>query len=218
MKKYLVLLLLLFVVTGCDKSYINKEDYNSIFDTFLSNSTSLVNKYSTGYKYYLPSGIRVIKSGDYNEELYYNGYRYYMYLDIVSYYYKNDIEYTIDNSLFYSKELDYNGIKGYVKIVKDDDLYKIEMYYNYAKIETYVDKDNLGQTLINMCYILNSIKYNDSIIELYVGSEETKLNEEVYDFYTPRKEGNFINYINQFDDYEDYEEVNENNIGNEGNE
>ena len=91
------------------------------------------------------------------------------------------------------------------------------MYYNYSKIEAYVSEEDLGQNLINICTILNSIKFNDSVIDMYVGSNDITLNEETYDFYKPRKEGNFINYINQYDEYEDVE-INENNIGNEGNE
>ncbi len=220
MKKCLVLLLCIFVLTGCVKNDINVKNYDSIFDTFLSEKTTLVNNYSVGYKYYLPSGVRVIKSNDYNEKLYYNGYEYYLYVDLVSYYYKNDINYVENSSSFYSKKLSYNGINGYVQIDKSNDLYKVSVYYNYAKIETYVDHDNLGQNLINICYILNSIKFNDSVIELYVGTENVNLKEEAYDFYTPKKKGgNFIDYINKYDEYESSDEIqDENNIGNEGNE
>ena len=39
--------------------------------------------------------------------------------------------------------------------------------------------------------------------------------EEKFDFYTPKKEGNFIDYINKYDDYK--VKSDENNIGNEGN-
>lgn len=217
MKKIVLVFITLLLLTGCT-SEIDMNNYDKLIDSFLSKNTSLVNNYSSGYKYYLPTGVRVIESKDYNEKLYYNGYNYYMFVDIVSYYYKNDINYTESKNLYYSKKLDYNGKKGYIEISQIDNLYKISMYYNYTKIEAYVDKDNLSQSIINICNILNSIKYNDSIINLYVGSGETALNEETYDFYKPRKEGNFINYINQFDIYEEKEKINENNIGNEGNE
>ena len=215
MRKILILFLFLFILTGCSKSDINKHNYDEIFDTFLSKKTSLVNNYSVGYKYYLPNGVRVTKSNENNDVLYYNGNNYYLYVDVVSYYYKTKIDYTPNNSLFYSKKLDYNDITGYVEISKVDELYKVVVYYNYSKIETYVEKDDIGQTLINICYILNSIKYNDPVIEMSIGSEDTKLNEETYDFYTPRKkEGNFIDYINKYDEYVEDEVVDENNIGN----
>lgn len=214
MKRFLTLILCLFVLTGCNNA-INVNNLDSIFDVFLEDTTRLVNNYSVGYKYYIPSGVRVISSDNYNEKLYYDGYYYYLYVDASSYYYKSDLEYTVDSNLYYSKKLDYNGISGYVEINKQDDLYRVEVYYNYAKIETIVDYDSLGQNMINICYILNSINFNDSVIEMELGTESDLLNEEVYDFYTPRKEGNFIDYINKYDEYIDIDD--ENNIGNEGN-
>ena len=216
MKKIIAILLCLFIVTGCDNK-IDMNNYDLIVNKFLNKNTSLTNNYSVGYKYYLPTGVKVVESKDFNEKLYYNGYNYYMFVDIVSYYYKNDINYTLNDNSIYSKNLEFNGIKGYIEISKSNDLYKISMYYNYSKIEAYVSEEDLGQNLINICTILNSIKFNDSVIDMYVGSNDITLNEETYDFYKPRKEGNFINYINQYDEYEDVE-INENNIGNEGNE
>lgn len=216
MKKIIAILLCLFIVTGCDNK-IDMNNYDLIVNKFLNKNTSLANNYSVGYKYYLPTGVKVVESKDFNEKLYYNGYNYYMFVDIVSYYYKNDINYTSNDNSIYSKNLEFNGIKGYIEISKSNDLYKISMYYNYSKIEAYVSEEDLGQNLINICTILNSIKFNDSVIDMYVGSNDITLNEETYDFYKPRKEGNFINYINQYDEYEDVE-INENNIGNEGNE
>jgi len=215
MKKILILILCLFVLTGCSSS-IDINNYDSIFDTFLNETTTLVNNYSNGYKYYLPNGVRVIKSDNYNEKLYYNGYYYYLFVDVVSYYYKTDVDYNINLDAYYSKYLDYNGIKGYIEIEEIKDLYKVKLYYNYSYVETYVDYDNLGQTLINICYIVNSIKFNDAVTEIKVGNEQTNLSEEIFDFYTPRKEGNFIDYINQYDEYKEVSD--ENNIGNEGNE
>lgn len=215
MKKILILILCLFVLTGC-KNSIDITNYDSIFDSFLYEKTKLVNNYSSGYKYYLPNGVRVIKSENYNEKLYYDGYEYYLFVDIVSYYYKIDIDYDINPNIYYSKKLEYKDNKGYVEIDKVDELYKINVYYNYSSIETYVEEKDIGQTLINICYILNSIKFNNAVTELKVGNNETTLTEETFDFYTPRKEGNFIDYINKYDEYKEVSD--ENNIGNEGNE
>ena len=216
MKKILILIICLFVLTGCNKEKVLLNDFDSILDTFLKNNTSLVNNYSKGYKYYLPSGVRVIDSNNYNEKLYYNGNYYYLFVDVVSYYYDMNLDYSFDSNKYYSKELNYNGKEGYVEITQEEDLYKVEFYYNYAKIEAYVDYDILGQTLINICYILNSVKFNDSVTKATIGDSDDKLTEETFDFYTPRKEGNFIDYINKYDEYK--EVTDENNIGNEGNE
>lgn len=217
MKKILVLVLCLFALTGCNKVNIDMDNYDFILNTFLGKPTSLVNNYSKGYKFYLPVGVKVISSDNYNEKLYYDGYYYYMHLDVVSYYYNMDVEYTVDSSLFYSKSLEYNGIKGYVEVDKEKELYRVKVYYNYSYIETYVSYDDLGQTLINICYILNSVKFNDSVTKLEFGDNDSMMSEETYDFYTPREEGNFIDYINKYDEYEE-DISDENNIGNEGNE
>ena len=72
-----MLLLCVLILTGCSKTEIDINNYSAIFDTFLSMNTTLVNNYSTGYKYYLPTGVRVIKSNDYNDVLSYDGYNYY---------------------------------------------------------------------------------------------------------------------------------------------
>ena len=214
MKKILLLLLTLFLVTGCESANntVNKIDVDKIFNTFLSKDTKLVNTSSNGYKYYLPSGVRLIESNNYNDKLFYNGYYYYLFIDTVSYYYNTSPEYNINSSLFYSNILSYNGKTGYAEIEENDGLYRIKIYYNYASIETYVDYGNIKQTITNMCYILNSIKFNDVIIKLTVGDDDTLLTEETFDFYTPRKEGNFIDYINKYDQYE---EKKENGLGNE---
>lgn len=217
MKKVIFLFLLLLLATGCSKENIDINNYENIFDTFLSKPTELVNNYSSGYKYYLPSGVRVVDSKDYNDKLYYNGDYYYLFVDVVSYYYKNDIDYEKSSQAIFSKSLNYNGKEGYAEVVKDNDLYKISVYYNYSKIEGYVEYDNIGQSLINMCYILNSIKFNDAVIELSVGNDSIIFTEETYDFFTPRKKGgNFIDYIKLYDEYK--EVTDENNIGNKGNE
>ena len=70
--------------------------------------------------------------------------------------------------------------------------------------------------LINICCILNSVKFNDAVTNATIGDSDAILDEETFDFYTPRKEGNFIDYINKYDEY--HEVNDENNIGNEGNE
>jgi len=217
MKKVLALLVCVFILSGCSNTLvIGENDIDLIFKKFLSSETSLVNNYSKGYKYYLPTGVKVKDTSEYNEVLNYDGYNYYLYVDIVSYYYKTNPEYVVNNSFYFSKKLNYNGKQGYAEIEKINDKYRVEIFYNYAKIEAIVDSNNLRNTLVNISYILNSIKFNDAIVELAVGEDKDTLKEEKFDFYTPKKEGNFIDYINRYDDYED-EEVNdnENNIGNE---
>lgn len=215
MRKFIILILCLFVLTGCNNA-VNMNDYDSIFKTFLGKETSLVNVYSKGYKYYLPSGVKLVKSNNYNEKLQYDDSYYYMFVDMVSYYYGTKIDYTIDPSLYYSNVLEYNDTLGYVEISKEDDLYRIKVYYNYASIETYVREEDIGKNLINISCILNSLKFNDVVVKSTIEGEDVSLSEETFDFYTPRNEGKFIDYINEYDEYEEVSD--ENNIGNEGNE
>lgn len=214
MKKVMVLLISILLLTGCYNDIVS-DDTNTILNTFLGKNTKLVNTYSEGYKYYLPNEIKVEGKNDYNEVLDYNGYKYYLYVDVVGYYYKKEVDFVSNDSIYYSKYLNYNNKEGYINIEKVNDLYKIEMYYNYAKIETYVDYDNLSKTIINMCYITNSLVFNNSVTNLELNNSDDKLKEEKFDFYTPKKEGNFIDYINKYDDYK--VKSDENNIGNEGN-
>lgn len=215
MKKVLILLMFVFLLTGCTtNTSVKDRDIDEIIDTMLKTDTSLVNNASNGYKYYLPNGVKVIESNNYNEKLYYNGNYYYLYVDVVSYYYKTEVSYEEDDSLYFSKKISYNNKDGYLEIEKIDNVYRVRYVYNYSKIESYVDDENLKQTIINMSYILNSIKFNDSITELVVSDKKDSLKEEVYDFYTPRNKDNFIDYINQYDEYEE-ETIDDNNIGKE---
>ena len=213
MKKVLILLLFILTLCGCEyKSKYNEMDINKLFDTFLANNTNLANHSTNGYKYYLPRGVKVVKSKEYNEELYSNGNYYYLYIDAVGYFYKNNIDYELDDSLYFSKSFDYNNKTGYANIKKENDKYIIYVYYNYASIETYASEENLKNSIVNICYILNSIKFNDSITNYAIGDDRGKLKEETFDFYVPKKEGNFIDYINKYDEYVD-EKNTEGNIG-----
>lgn len=212
MKRVLLLLVSITLLCGCTKNVDFKEkDIDNLFNTYLSEDTSLVNQVSNGYKYYIPTGVKLLKSSNYNEELCYNGNTYYLHVDVINYYYKIRIEYEEDESLYFSKKLSYNNKEGYVEITKKDEQYLVSIYYNYAKIETYTNEKDLKNTIINLCYLLNSIKYNDSIIAFTVGEDNMEFKEEDFIFFTPKEDKNFIDYINEYDEY--VEEEIESNIG-----
>ena len=212
MKRVLLLLVSIILLCGCTKNVDFKEkDIDNLFNTYLSEDTSLVNQVSNGYKYYIPTGVKLLKSSNYNEELCYNGNTYYLHVYVINYYYKIRIEYEEDESLYFSKKLSYNNKEGYVEITKKDEQYLVSIYYNYAKIETYTNEKDLKNTIINLCYLLNSIKYNDSIIAFTVGEDNMEFKEEDFIFFTPKEDKNFIDYINEYDEY--VEEEIESNIG-----
>lgn len=215
MKKFLLILVILLTLSGCmSVSKFNQRDIDVLLNKLLKTNTSLVNTSSSGYKYYLPIGVELLDSNNYNDKLYSNGDYYYLYVDLVSYYYEAIESFEENPFLYYSKAIDYNNKKGYLNITDTNDgLYKVEFVYNYSKIEAFIKQDNLKNAIINMSYILNSIKFNNSTSSVEVGDINEKFSEDSFDFLKPRKEGNFIDYKNQYGEYE--EELTDSNIGNE---
>lgn len=215
MKKVILTLFIIIFLSGCmQASEFKSNDVDNVLNRLLEESTKLVNTSSKGYKYYLPLGVELINSNDYNEELYSHGDYYYLYIDLVNYYYDEDIDYIPNDYLFYSKRINYNDISGYLDIEELSDSYKIDFVYNHSKIEAFVRKENLKRAIINMCYILNSIKFNKNLSSLEIGDINEQFNEEVFGFYTPKKIGNFIEYIEEYGNYEEPTD-NTGNIGNE---
>ena len=83
----------------------------------------------------------------------------------------------------------------------------MEIFYNYAKIESYVNEDNLNEALYNSIKILASIEYNDKVLSTTIGENVLDYQEEVYDFFdSKREEGNFLDYIEEYDVYDDSED------------
>ncbi len=204
MKKLFLVLALVILFTGCDVKNITDKDIENIIDESLELKVQGSNNNFKGYKYYIPRGFMLQNKKGNNYMLLSNGDYYYLYVDIVSYFHKKDIETTFEDDLYFSKELSYNDIKGYVKVSKPkNDLYYIEMVYNYSKIETYVKKENLEYALKNSLKILASIKYNDVILDTLIGEKTLSYEEEVYNFFeSKREEGNFLDYIEEYDAYD----------------
>lgn len=201
--KWLILILSLFLITGCSITKVNDNDYNSIINTMLKNKKEVTNTYSLGYEYYLPRNIKIDNVSDYNVILYTNKIKYYLYVDVISYYHKVDIPYTKYKKAYYAKELKFNGKKGYIEINKTGDKYFVEMMYNYSKIETYVDKREISQVLIDMCYILNNVRYNDKVIGNIIDSDSFSSDIEQFDIFGPKRdEGQYLDYIKEYDNYD----------------
>lgn len=208
MKKFILVLALVILFTGCDIKEITDKDINNVIDETLKNDVQGSNNNFKGYKYYIPRGYSLQNKKGNNYMLLSNGDYYYLYVDIVSYFHKKEINTTFESDLYFSKEINYNDIKGYVKVGKpENDVYYIEMAYNYGKIEAYVKKENLENALKSSIKILASIKYNDIILDTMIGEKTLSYEEEVYNFFeSKREEGNFLDYIEEYDAY-DKEEV-----------
>jgi len=218
MKKIVILLCLLVFTTGCTISKIDVNHRDNMLKVALEQDINLFNRVSKGYKYYLPKGISLLDYKEYNETLYSNSNKYYLYIDVISYHYKIDKKYIANNTLEYSKVLNYNGKLGLLEIQKQEDKYYILYEYNYAKIEAIVKENEINETIMNMSYILSSIQYNDVVIDSLVGENVLDFKEEKYEIEKPKEnENTFLDYVNTYDKYkgeevEDTDTIKNNNV------
>ena len=145
MKRLLIVLCVLLLTTGCTIVRIDTNSTDNIIDVVLSKENKLYNQVGRGYKYYIPKGVSYIDTNDTNDKLYSNGVYYYLYIDIINYY--NNKDYVIPNNEghYYFKEINVNGKKGYVDIIKDGDKYLINFVYNYAILEAKVELKQISK-------------------------------------------------------------------------
>ena len=202
--KKTILFLFILLFTGCSMVNINTNNYLKNINTILKRNSKYTSDNAIGYQYKLPIGVTKIESNEFNEVLKCNDSRYYLYADVVSYYYKTENKYKVDKKAFLSSKLEYKDKSGYVEVNEDNGKYFVEMMYNYSKIEGYVDKKDLRDTLNNMAYILSSIKYNDNVIENLLGEEKYNLSaNQKYNIFNVKKNNNrsFIKYASEYDTY-----------------
>ena len=185
MKKLIVLLSMVVVLTtGCSVYELDNTNISKNIKVLLSHNSNLHNVNYDGYRYYLPKGVSFVNKDSYNALLKdMNNNRYYMYVDVISYYHKKENDYEINNDSHYSQRLDYNNKTGYVQIDEIDDKYFIQFVYNYVKIEAYVSKKDLTDSITNICYILRSVKFNDSVIESLIGENALDYQEEDFSLF-----------------------------------
>ena len=189
MKKVLLLCLLL-LLTGCSVVRIDTSSVDNIVNVVLSKNNQLYNHIGKGYKYYIPRGVSYIDTNDYNDVLYSNGIYYYLYIDVISYYYDKVQQYEVNENAYYSKSISINDKEGYLEINKqDDDRYFIEFMYNYSKIEVIAEYEQINDIVLNATYILSTIKFNDNVIKAML-DDNFLSSEEKYDIFTSKKETN----------------------------
>lgn len=180
MKKVIVLLsIVLLLMTGCSIKKLDDKDFESNMNVLLSEKVSNSNVNFEGYKYYVPEGLKFVNKEEYNaifKDRFNN--KYYLYVDVISYYHKIENTYKINQDAYYSKVIDYNDKTGYLEIIESGSKYYVEFMFNYAKIEVLVDKDQLVNAMNNMCYVLRSIKFNDKVLESLVGDNVLNYTEE----------------------------------------
>ena len=201
MKKIILIIIILVFTAGCTN--INKLSYDDIVNNITTISTK-DNIYRTGYSYYLPRGMKVADSTLYNEVIEDANSKYYLYVDVVSFYKKITKEYEINNNAIYSSKINYNDKFGYVEVnLLKNDKYLVEIMYNYAKIEVIVDKSKCKEAMLSIINILKSVEYNDSIIANLMGDDILNFNEEEFNIFNTK--GSESNYLTVDNDYKEEE-------------
>ncbi len=82
MKKILVLILVCLLVSGCVN--INDSSYEQIVNVTTGSKYDVYNTYRKGYKFYLPVGLYIEDSNDYNEIIRSEKEKFYLYIDLIS--------------------------------------------------------------------------------------------------------------------------------------
>lgn len=192
--KKILLCLLVFLITGCTVVRIDTDSIDNTIAVVLSKENKLYNRVGKGYKYYVPRGVNYIDTDEYNDKLYSSGNYYYLYIDVISYYHDKKLDYQTNSNAYYSKILNYDH-QGYVEINKQDDKYLVEFMYNYAKIESLVEKDDISEVILNASYILSTMKYNNNVIKLMLDNDFFINKEEKYDIFSPKEDTtNYLDY------------------------
>ena len=84
-----------------------------------------------------------------------------MFISFYSYYQLILYTFSIQSDLYYYRDIDINGKKGYISIKQVEDRYMIDFMYNYAHIESLVTKENINSVILNSSYILSTVKFNN---------------------------------------------------------
>ena len=196
--KLISLIIVILLLSGCTKITNNLDDI--VNDTMNSNKPN-TNTVSSNYEIYIPTGVEQVSDSEYNQKFKIRHTYIYMYVDTISYYYKNMLNYKSNEDYnYYYKEVKTNNSEGYIGINKlEDDLYFCEIIYNYSKIEFYTDAYNLPVILANSLIIQKSIKYNDNLIRIELEDNVTDGREITYELDSPSKtETSFSDYLQEY--------------------
>lgn len=201
MYKKIIIVLCLFLFTGCTRTYyMNSLSYEEILNYATIEENDLHNTNNKGFKYYLPTGFSVIKDDGFNQTLTSHNNIYYLNIDIVSYYYKKGTEETKEIDDYYFHKFNKNGKDGYLRITKNNDKFFVELCYNYAIIEVEVEESEIKYAVSRGITILNSVKYNDTVIEKKLNDKDIESKETAYKIPEPKEKNetkNVLEYINE---------------------
>ena len=202
MKKMISIFLSLLLLTGCTFVDISKVSTMDIINDVLEKRVQLYNNVFEGYKFYAPRGLKVIDKNKYNCKILSEDDVLYLYVDVVSYYYKAKNTFKTDKTKVLSETINFDGKSGYIQVTEVNNKYFVELMYNYSKIETYVEKESLNESVLNMTYILSSVSYNDKVIETAIHEDALDYKEEKFDIFESKTEkSNFLQALEKYDNY-----------------
>ena len=204
--KICILLIMILAITGCVN--IKKTKYEIIINETINSRVKIYNTYRNGYKLYLPHGLYVDDSNEYNEIIRSNKYKYYLYIDVTSYLNKKNNNYSINNNANYSILINSGDKNGYLEINEKKGKYLVEIMYNYAKIEVMVDEEDLNEAVTNAMVVLTSVQYNDSVLKNLAIETTLNYKDENVDIFKSKSNGgseksNFLEYVEEYDPTED---------------
>lgn len=202
LKKIFIIMFFSLFLVGC--TMVEDMSYKDIINIFNSNPKR-ANISRRGYKYYLPNSMESINRGDYYEILKLKKSYYYLYVDMISYINKLENQYEIDSKAKYSELITIGDKYGYLEInLLENEKYLIEIMYNYAKIEVMVNEDSINEALCYSVNILNSIEYNNSVINSLLSDDTLNYTEEEFNlFETGVDNSNKLEYIEQIEETEE---------------
>ena len=202
MYKKIILIIMSFLLIGCTSNNINKLTLEEIIDSSLENENSYVNINNKGYKYNLPDEFILYEDNDYVQTLMSKNNFYFLNIDVVSYYYKNNMiqERNLKDYEYY--EFGNDDKSGYMRITRNDSKFLVELCYNYAIIEVEVEESELRYAVSRGISILNSIEYNDLVIGNYIEDNDIENRETVYNIPEPENKDdneNVLEFIEEFE-------------------
>ena len=174
--KYIKLFMLLTTVlllSGC--VHVNRDSIETITNYIVDNNIHSYNYNSRGYKMYIPRGLSVTYSSNLNKVIKSQAYDYYLYVDLVSYFNKENLEYKKEDNIYYSEYIKDN--QGVINVSKKDNNYLVVVQYNYAKVETMVKEKDIKIAISNSLIMLSSIQYNEQVIKAMLDEGVLSLNE-----------------------------------------
>lgn len=205
--KVILLVIITLILTGCTKIDSNLDN---VVSATMTKEMNNVNTVSTGYELYIPMGVIQLVDNEYNQKFMIRDTHIYLYVDTISYYYKNSLNYkNIDSYNYYYKDINLNNKTGYIGINKrDDGSFFVSIIYNYSKIEFYSSYEDLPIIMANSLIMLKSIKYNDNLIKLELDETTNDGREIKYELDKPEdSKSTFSQYLQEIVEDEDEEVV-----------